>query len=233
MRPFVLGAAAMAATLAGGCGLIDPNITDFELRLPEKEITVDTGHWELADEASMPSVECAGMEGICQGGVNGICGADSVCFGACEDSTCKVLIAVALWNEFRLDEEVPELVEIDRRPLGSISVSRIHYAVTENTFNVESPEFTVHLAPQTVMSPGDPQAEQIGVIEPLDPGETVVARDVLVTDEGHDILQRYIRNYTTPFNLIIGATIELRAGDPMPMGKLVSIVRVDAHAGLR
>jgi hypothetical protein len=232
MRPFVVGTAALA-TLAAGCGLIDPNITDFDLRLPEKEITVDTGHWELADEMTMPAVECEGAEGICQGGVNGICGADGICFGACEETHCKVLIAVALWNEFRLDEEVPELMEIERKPLASITVSRIYYAVTENTFNVPSPEFTVYLAPQTVMSPGDPQADEIGRIAPLEPGETVLERDVEVDEDGFEVLRSYIRNYTTPFNLIVGATIELRAGDPMPMGKLVAIVRVDAHAGLR
>jgi hypothetical protein len=39
-----------------------------------------------------------------------------------------------------------------------------------------------------------------------------------------------MRDYATPFNVIVGAMVELRAGDEVPTGRMVAAIKVDAHA---
>ncbi len=38
--------------------------------------------------------------------------------------------------------------------------------------------------------------------------------------------------FKTPFNVIVGATITLHDGDPVPTGKLDANVHIKAHAGV-
>lgn len=222
-----------AAVLIGsaGCGLISSDVADFSLRLPEKQVTVDTEQWMLTGEETMPEVPCAANQGVCQAGVDMFCAAeDNTCFGSCDGTNCEVTIVVALFNEFDLKREVRELQEIDEAPLASISIDRIYYTVSENTFNVTSPELTVYMAPQGVMEPGSPQAQAIGVIEPIEAGTTIVEKDVVLMDAGRQVLTDYMTNYTTPFNIIVGSVVTLSANDSIPTGKMVSVIKVQAHA---
>jgi len=93
-----------------------------------------------------------------------------------------------------------------------------------------SPELQVYLAPQGVMQPGSPQAEQIGTIVPIPAGVTIEEQDVELTVEGRNRLRDYMKAYATPFNLIVGSTVLLEPGDPIPTGRLVATIKVDAHA---
>jgi hypothetical protein len=44
------------------------------------------------------------------------------------------------------------------------------------------------------------------------------------------VLANRMRDYQTPFNLIVGSTVLLRAGDAVPSGRLVADLKVSAHA---
>ena len=81
------------------------------------------------------------------------------------------------------------------------------------------------------MSPDDPQAQEVGTIPAVAAG-TMPSGDLELTADGQDILQEQFKDYQTPFNLIVGSNILIEAGDPMPMGRLVAVVKVEAHAGL-
>ena len=217
----------------GGCGLIDSDITDFNLSLPEREVTVDTADWELTDDSAMPAIDCSDEPAVCSAGIGELCGAEGVCFGSCDaEDTCKVTVAVSLFHRFDLASEQPELEQIDGQPLVSVTIDRVYYTVTENSFTQDSPELTVYVAPQTVMNPGDPLAEEIGVIASVASMQTIEEAEVELSDSGEDSLARYMKDYTTPFNLILGTTVELSAGDEIPSGRLVAVVKADAHAGL-
>jgi len=222
----------MALTGAGaGCGLVDSDIADFSLRLPEKEVTIDTAQWMLPDESRMPDVPCAGMMTICDTTVSEICAAgDETCESRCDGQSCDLTVTVALWNEFDLSSEVPELMDIDEQPLATVGVDRIYYSVNENTLNVDSPRLRVYVAPQGVMTPDNSRAQELGAIEPIPPGTTIGEADVLLSDEGRDLLRDYIKAYATPFNIIVATEIGLEAGDPVPTGRLVAVIKVDAHA---
>lgn len=227
--------AALAAglTLFAGCGLIDPDIADFDLSLPEKEIVVDTSTWQLTDDATVPAVDCSENPGVCSLGISELCGAEGICFGSCNEAqTCDVKVLVNLWHSFDLAREKPELQEIEGQPLVSVSINTIAYKVTENTLNVATPEMTVYVAPEGVMSPGDPGAEAIGTLPPVPPGTLIESQDVVLTDNGRELLAGYMKRYAQPFNIIVGTDVDLEAGDEVPTGTLTAVVMVTAVAGI-
>lgn len=226
----LLGFAAVAFV---GCGLIDPDIADFDLSLPEKDIVVDTSQWQLTTESSLPAVDCSVQAGVCSAGIAQLCGAEGVCFGSCNaDQVCDVTVLVNLWHPFDLAKEKPELEEIEGKPLVSISIKKIAYKVTENTMNIDSPEMTVFVGPAGVMSQGDPQAQAIGTIAVVPAGTTVEEGDVLLTEGGKEILAEFMKQYSVPFNVIIGTSVDISPGDTVPTGKLTAVVLVSAVAGL-
>ncbi len=216
-----------------GCGLIDPNIADFDLSLPEKEIVVDTSQWNLTEDAVMPAIDCSENAGVCSLGIGQLCGSEGICFGTCgPETTCDVKILVNLWQSFDLAKDKPELQEIEGKPLVSITIESIGYKVTENTLNVDSPEMTVYVAPANVMAPGDPQAAAIGTIPVVPAGMTSGVLDVQLTEDGRALLADYMKKYSVPFNLVVGTQVDISAGDPIPTGKLTAVVVVSAVAGI-
>ena len=228
-----LAALALGISLVAGCGLIDSNIADFDLSLPEKEIVIDTSTWQLTDDASMPAIDCSDNPGVCSLGITELCGADGICFGSCNaEKTCDVKILVNLWHSFDLAKEKPELEEIEGKPLVSIHDQQHPYKVSENTMNVDTPEMTVYVAPEGVMSPGDPGAEAIGTLPPIPAGTLIEGQDVELTPNGRDILATYMKRYSQPFNIIVGTDVDIHAGDVVPTGTLTAVVMVTAVAGI-
>lgn len=223
--------AALAVLSSTGC-LIDSNIADFDLSLPEKELTVDTADWMLADATTVPAVDCSEMQTVCNAGASQFCGNDQLCFGSCDGQNCKAEVAVNLFREFDLAQEKPELREIDGKPLVNVTIKRIAYSVTENTMNVASTPLKIFIGPQEAVSAGHPQAVELGTIEPVAPGVTIDDAEVTLTAGAQDTVRDFIGNYTTPFNIVIGTQVPLNAGDSIPQGRLVAIVRVEATAGL-
>jgi hypothetical protein len=218
--------------MVGGCGLVDPDITNFELLLPEKEFTMDTAQWNLSDDATFPEIPCAEEPGICSAGIGDVCGNEALCFGSCDGANCRAKVLVALYQPVNLYEERPELKTIDEQPLVTVTVDRVGYDVTENTLNVDSPELTVYVGPTTAMTPGDPQSRAVGTVAPIPAGTQQTHKDVNMTPEGRDDLRDFMKDYMTEFNIIVGAEVDLSAGDTMPHGRLTAIVYGNAHAGL-
>jgi hypothetical protein len=196
--------------------------------LPDKTVTVDTADWQLSSDDSVPSLDCSSMPEACSAAVSEFCGADA-CFGSCgEGDTCEATVLISLWNRFDLKNN-PEISMINDKPLVDVRIERIWYQVSENTFNVASPPLQVYVAPQMVMSPGSPQAERIGTIPPVDAGVEAV-RDLELTADGEASMAKFMRDYKTPFNIIVGGEVDLQAGDSMPQGRLAAVVHVSAVA---
>jgi hypothetical protein len=221
------------AALASSCGLIDPDIADFDLSLPEKEVVVDTSQWQMTGDETLPALDCSQNTGICSAGIAQLCGAEGACFGSCNaDQECDVRVLVNLWHSFDLAKEKPELEEIEGKPLVSVTINKIAYTVSENTMNIDTPEMTVYAAPAHVMSPGDPQAQAIGNIPAVPAGTTVNEADVVLTEQGKSVLAGFMKQYSTPFNVIVGTDVLVSPGDQVPMGKLTAVVLVTAVAGI-
>ncbi len=221
--------------LAGLVGLagcvIDSKVDEVNLDLLERRVIVDTADWELTDEGTMPSVECAARPDLCVEHVEMWCGADEICDATCAQETCEVNVLVALWNTIDLTvEQAAALAQLEGRPLQTVTIDEVAFTVSENTLNVDSPALTVSVAPTGVMSVGGGGAEAVGIIPSLPPGETITLESIELTPRGQMVLANRMREYQTPFNLVVGSTILLRAGDPVPSGRLVADLKVSAHA---
>jgi hypothetical protein len=108
----------------------------------------------------------------------------------------------------------------------------VKYTVTANTLNVATPEMKVFVAPMSIMDPDDPMAKQIGTIEPVPAMATVATRDMMFTADGKAALRDIMSTYKNPFNVIVGAKLVVKDGEPVPSGKLDAVVKITGHAGL-
>lgn len=215
-----------------GCGIIDPNITRFALRLPERMFTMDTEQWQLSSSGAVfPDVPCGQDPTVCEAQVENLCGGDQ-CTAQCVAGSCQMTVQVTLWRMVDLYEENPELKTINEQPLVDVDIESVHYEVTENTLNIDTPELTLYMAPASVMDPSDPAARAVGVIPPIAAGSAQARTDVMVSPEHTQALEDFMRDYQTPFNLIVSADITVEAGDPIPMGRITADVGVDATAGI-
>jgi hypothetical protein len=219
--------------LAGVVGLagcvIDSKVDEVDLD-PERPFIVDTADWELTDEGTMPAVECSVKSDACREHVDMWCGAEDLCDAACGEQTCEVNVLVALWATIDLTVEQADLAQLEGRPLQTVTIDEVAFTVSENTLNVPSPMLTVSVAPTGVMSVGGGGAEPVGIIPSLEAGETIDEDTIELAPHGQMALADRMREYQTPFNLVVGATVLLRAGDPVPSGRLVADLKVKAHA---
>lgn len=228
------GAALLCSVLAvTGCGLISSDITDFDLSLPPKEFTIDTAQWEIqSTDATFPAVDCSQSSAVCTEGATRVC-TGAVCFAACgEGDLCEMTILVQLWHTVNLAVEKPELSTIEGQPLVSVTIHEMWYDVLENSMTVDSPELGVYVAPANVMSFGSPQALKVGTIAPITSMMTVEGGQLDFEEQGQEHLKQFMKDYTTPFNIIVGTSITVKAGDPIPQGLLRAEVNVRATAGI-
>jgi hypothetical protein len=129
-----------------------------------------------------------------------------------------------------LTEEQPELQTIDDQPLVGVTIDTIEYGVSENSMNIDSPAFTLYVAPSTIMSPGNPEAEAVGDIPPVTAGTLLPLTAVDITADGRASLVDYMTSFTTPFNIIVGANLVITQGATVPSGRLTAQIKVAAHA---
>ena len=215
-----------------GCGLIDSDITRFDMRVSDKNFSVDSADWNLTSDATFPAIDCSQQAGVCSAGITQACGNEAACFGSCDGTNCRVLLLVAEAASVDLAAERPELQTVAKQPIIDVSVERVYYSITENTLNVSTPELKLYVAPIDVLLPGDPRAKLVGTIQPIPAGDTPTDKDVLFTQDGELELQEYMGDWRTQFNVLVGAEITINAGDPVPTGALTASVTVDAYADL-
>ena len=219
-----------AAFLAGaGCGLVDSEVTDVDVSLPARDVTVDASDWRLSSVGQLPSVDCADDQMVCATTLPELCGLEGVCSAACgSDGTCEISVRVMLWNTFDLAAERPQLQQIDGQPLVGVRIDRVYYSVSENNLDIRLPALTVSVAPEGTMSLDGAGAEVIGTIPPLPAARTIPEADLELDRDGLDRLADRLKDYTSRFNLIIGSVLTFEAGDRLPQGRMVMAVHATA-----
>ena len=223
--------------LVPACGLIDSDVTNFNLDLPDKQFSVDASGWQVNQTAAdtFLNMSCTpGSQNVCMAAAMSACPMN--CSGDCPTNRCVLELHVSAYKGIDLVTEKPELKQIDDRPVISVEIDSVRYTVTANTLNVNTPEMGVYVAPITVMDPKDPMAKQIGIIEAVPAGATVAPKDMTYTADGKQILVDTMSAYKNPFNVIVGTStdnaIVIAAGQPVPTGKLDAVIQIKAHAGL-
>jgi len=231
LRSLVL-VAALVAPLAS-CGLVDPNITNFDLALPDKTFTIDADNWGLTNGEQLTSTPCSPSPDPCAAAAAMAC-ADGACIGQCNATslTCDLTLFVSLYTGVDLLTEKPELSTIQDEPVLDVTIDAITYTVTENTLNVDTPEMKVYVAPMAVTRAGDPLAREIGSVPSIAAGTTMNEASVVLSPTGKAALAEFMGDFKTPFNIVVGSSLLVQNGDSIPAGRMVVRVGVKAHAGL-
>src|SRR5262245_46805903 len=173
----------LLGVLASSCGLIDSDVTNFDLTLPDKQFSVDASGWNVNQMAAdtFLNMSCSGSPQICSSAATQACPMN--CTGKCGGaSKCELELHVSAYKGVDLVTEKPELKQINDEPVIKVTIDSVRYAVTANTLNVDTPEMGVYVAPITVMDPKDPMAKQIGIIESVPAGATVASRDMTYSE---------------------------------------------------
>ena len=223
--------------LVPACGLIDSDVSNFNLDLPDKAFSVDASGWQVNQQAAdtFLNMSCSSSPMICSSAATQACPMN--CSGSCGPaSKCELELNISAYKPIDLVMEKPELNSINDKPVIKVTIDSVAYSVTSNTLNVATPEMGVYVAPITVMDPKDPMAKQVGIIASVPAGATVATRDMTYTADGKQVLIDTMSTYKNPFNVIVGTSVDnpivIKAGDSVPMGKLDAVIQIRAHAGL-
>lgn len=218
---------------SAGCGLISSDVADFDLTLPDKSFSIDTSGWQIDEMRAeeLLDMSCAGVPSLCDTAAQAAC--EMSCSGSCNASDrCELQLDVSLYKSINLVDEKPELKSINDRPVIKVTIDSVNYEVVANTLNVATPELKVLVAPTSVMDPKSPDAIEIGTIPPVEAGATVPSTAIAFNATGKAKLIEMMSSYKTPFNVIVGSTLTVTAGQMVPEGKLDAVIRIRAHAGL-
>ena len=100
--------------------------------------------------------------------------------------------------------------------------------------NVATPPLTVYIAPSSLVKvdTANAQIKAIGTIEAVPAGQTSGPKDIKFTSDGKKLLVDIMKQFKTPFNILVGASITVSAGQDVPTGKLEAVVHIRAHAGI-
>ena len=218
-----------------GCGLISSDVTSFDLDLPSKTFSVDASGWQVNQQAAdlYLGTTCdpaQSMPNICTSAVANACPMN--CTGSCDANAhkCDLGLQVAVHQSIDLLSEKPELKTINDQPVIHVTVNSLKYQVTANTLNTMTPEMKVYVAPMSVMDPNDASAKQIGTIAAVPAMTTVAEVEMVYTANGKQVLIDTMGDFHNPFNVIVGAQLELKSGQMVPSGKLDANVHIRATA---
>jgi hypothetical protein len=231
-------ASSVLMGLAGlsGCGLIDSDVTNFDLTLPDKKFTVDSSGWEVDSTQANAYLEmdCSGRPNVCSTAVQLACTMN--CSGSCNaEQTCDLSLDISRSQPVDLLAEKPELKAIDDEPVIEVTIDSVSYQILSNTLSVDTPELTVYVAPISTVAVDrfDSQIKAIGTIPAVPAGWVSEHIEQLrFTPTGKAELSNIMRSFKTPFNVLVGSSIIVTRGQAMPTGKLEAVVRVAGHAGL-
>lgn len=230
--PSRLGVLAVAIA-ASGCGLISEDVADFPIAL-EKSFTIDTGSYQIDQSAaeSIDTVQCGGQPQACDTAAMAAC--PDNCSGRCAASnTCELDIDASMYQLVDLVNDQSSLKALDDKSVIEVEIDTVSYVVSMNTLNVATPEMTVFIAPMSVMEIDGDGAKQIGTIPSIPAGSIVTEeRQIEFTATGRADLIATMRNFKTPFNILIGATLTVTGSTPVPMGTMNAKVRIKGHAGV-
>jgi hypothetical protein len=226
-----VGLIAIAAAISG-CGLISDDITDFDIAL-NKNFTIDTGTYQVDQQSAstLLATSCTGMPTACMTAAQNVCPMD--CTGTCAASgTCELDLDVSLYQMVDLLNDQSQLKAFDDRPIIKVEIDKVTFTVATNTLNVATPAMDVYVAPMSIMDPKDSMAKKIGTIPSVPAGGTPTDAEVQFTATGKQDLITTMGMFKTPFNILVGTTLVVTNGTPVPMGKLDGTVRIVGHAGI-
>lgn len=222
-----------ALLLVGGCGLISSDVTNFDLQ-DSKSFTIDASAWQVNSSQAQQflSTSCANAPMVCGAAAQQACGMN--CTGTCDATThtCDLSLAVSIYQLVDLQNDNSGLAQIKNEPVIKVTIDSVTYDITQNTLNVATPELTVYVAPMSVTSASDPTAMAVGTVASVAAGTTETGQAMTYTDTGKQDLVDIMSTYKNPFNILVGGTLTVTSGTPVPTGMLDAVVHIHATAAL-
>jgi hypothetical protein len=222
-RRLVLGGSLV---LFAGCGLIDElqNFKGINFQLPDRKYSVSTDdpNWHPPPIDGVPAISCG------PGGIVMDCCVPPAPLPAidctrsplaCEAGTCALKFVYDQVQAIDLAKEVPSLANSKGTIFSQVLLKTIDVGIDTNTMNVTLPPVNIYLAPAAVRTSGDPAAKRIGMISMKSPGYTGT-ETITLDDAAQQLFSMYARDFQTPFNIIIATEVVMRAGSPIPKGRL-------------
>ena len=189
---------------------------------------------EVLDPDVIPAIPCDAQDDPCAE-----LGPEFSCdLGA---GSCVGEFYFSLMAPVNLSSEVPELQTIGQAPLVSVEFDHVSMRVEENSLTVATPEIVFYLSPQTVSSLWVAQTDppqlspgvvKMGTLPPIPASTWGMTEDVVLDAQGNATLTQYCREPSVPFNMFAGTVMTLRAGDPVPSGRIRLVVDAAATASL-
>lgn len=236
-RRILLGVvSACAVAAAGACGLINADIFDIPITLSTQEYTQDFG----TNTGKVPSVACTTTANTCQQVANQVGGSiqGATAKGICESSTmtCSAEISATLSYQLQIANEQSFATSVGGKVVSVVRSIELKYGVPTNTTTFAIPEMMLYIAPQGVKSETDPKAVY------LDKIPMIAAKQTLPPDSGiiklaagtpaFEQFSYYVKNPTTPFNILLVAKPKVKANDDVPAGKIVIRITPALTVGL-
>lgn len=230
---------ALAALVAGGCGLISSDITSVKFDLPARSYTFDTAQAGASlPAATLPAVACTDSATCCtlaMVAAPGVSCANVICDEA--SGTCALTAALETpppQQTIDLKKEVSALSSFSSQSVIDVTINKITYDITQNTLNVDLPAVELFVASQGATSTADPSAKLFGTVPPTSHGKTLTGGTVAVDPQGQEAFKAFAHNFGTPFVFMARTKVVVPGGTPLPMGAISLTIKgqLKANAGL-
>lgn len=214
--------AILLSAAAFGCGLLDlPSFGDIVFQLPKRSYTMSTDdpRWKQPPPQGVPDLTCGpgGLVADCcrppapAGPID--CGVYPL---ACLEGEQVCALKFAYEQVQMIDlGQVPALKQFQGRVLSEMALTRIEVAV-DNQLNLAVPPMDLFIgAAELTSSDG---AHYLATIPTTAPGQHT--HEVELTPEAQQVFSEFARDFQTPFNFIVSATMVVRGNTPTPQGML-------------
>jgi hypothetical protein len=223
-------------TSAGGCGLINSDITSIKFNLPPQHYSFDTAQAGAnLPNAPLPSIDCADDATCCSMATLVIPGIDCspiVCDAA--TNTCALTATIETPpQKVNLKAQAPELSGFSKQSVIDITVSKISYEITNNTLNVDLPVVELFVAADGATSTGDATAKRFGTTKVI-PAMDTTPGTVTMDAAGQKAIEGFAHNFGTPFVFLGRTTLLVPGGKPLPSGAIALTItgQLSAKPGL-
>lgn len=211
-----------AAVVGGGCGLLDAldKFKGITFQLPSRMYTVTTEdpRWRSPPPGGVPPVPCGGGLGDC-------CAPPISCSQfplMCDEGKCALKFSYEEVSKVDLAKDAPELAAHKGDIFSTVTLKQIDLQI-DNGLNVALPTIELYVAPASVTSHTGNGAKRIGTI-PRQPAAFKGTVQLPLDDAGQQAFSNFARDFQTPFNFIMSASVVIKSGEPTPMGKIVVVV---------
>jgi hypothetical protein len=214
------GALAAAVLLLGGCHLLDAldQLKSISFKLPAQMYTVSTSdsRWHNLPAGTMiPPFPCGGGTTVT------CCEAPIDCKQVplvCENEQCALKFTFEDAQKIDL-ASVGELGAYKGKVFSDVLLKELNLGV-DSMLNVSTPPIDLYVAPANVTTASGPGAEKIATIPPQ-PAGMKGNITVPLAPAAQQAFSNHARDFQTPFNVILSAGIDIKSGEPIPMGKVV------------